>query len=146
MKTNIPVLTRRQMLKFGALTLSGFELLPMLRPFAVKASQKANPRGSADYCIFVFLQGGPSHIDSFDLKEGRWTPQDFDVRTIQPGVRIPVGLYPKLSRTFDRLCHYQVAGSLGERARSSHVLHARRPSAQSGAGPRDACTWRCGGL
>ena len=79
MKTNIPVLTRRQMLKFGALTLSGFELLPMLRPFVVKASQKANPRGSADYCIFVFLQGGPSHIDSFDLKEGRWTPQDFDV-------------------------------------------------------------------
>ncbi|MSO23046.1 MAG: DUF1501 domain-containing protein [Acidobacteria bacterium] len=90
MKMNIPILTRRQMLKFGALTLSGFELLPMLRPFAVKAGEKAHPRGSADYCIFVFLQGGPSHIDSFDLKEGRWTPQDFDVRTVQPGLRIPV--------------------------------------------------------
>jgi len=128
MKTNIPVLTRRQMLKFGALTLSGFELLPMLRPFAVKASEKANARGSADYCIFVFLQGGPSHIDSFDLKEGRWTPQDFDVRTIQPGVRIPVGLYPKLSRTFDR---FAVIRSLeaweSEHGRATYYMHVAHP-------------------
>jgi len=28
-----------------------------------------------------------SQLDSFDLKEGKWTPPDFDVRTVKPGVR-----------------------------------------------------------
>lgn len=128
MTVNIPILTRRQVLKFGALTLSGFELLPMLRPVGVKASAKTQPRGSADYCIFVFLQGGPSHIDSFDLKEGRWTPEDFDVRTIKPDLRMPVGLYPKLSSKLDQLA---IVRSLEawetEHGRATYYMHVAHP-------------------
>ena len=55
-------------------------------------------KGTARFCIFVMLEGGQSHVDSWDVKEGPWTPPDFDVRTI-PGIgKWPVGLYPELGK------------------------------------------------
>jgi len=70
----VPTLSRRQLLKIGAVALSGFDLLPMPEPKNVLAKESLKLRGTARYCVFVFLQGGASHVDSFDVKEGRWTP------------------------------------------------------------------------
>ena len=42
--------------------------------------------------LFIFLGGGLSHLDSFDLKEGAWTPNDFDIRQVTPEIRLPVAL------------------------------------------------------
>ncbi|MGH8247661.1 MAG: DUF1501 domain-containing protein, partial [Gammaproteobacteria bacterium] len=42
-------------------------------------------------------------LDTFDLKEGRWTPPDFDVRTIKPGLVLPYGLFPKLAQQIDQV-------------------------------------------
>ena len=61
------------------------------------------PRGTAEHCIFVNLAGGASHVDTFDVKEGRWLPADFDVRTVKPGIRMPFGLFPMLSAQIGRL-------------------------------------------
>src|SRR6266702_3707347 len=72
-----PTLTRRQLLQIGTVTLSGFDLLPVLRPLNVTAQEGVKPRGTADYGLFVFLQGGASHLDTFDIKEGRWKPPDY---------------------------------------------------------------------
>jgi hypothetical protein len=72
-KTFVPALTRRGFLRIGSASVSCFYLLPLARPLNVEASQKLKLRGSAEYCIFLFLNGGPSHVDTFDLKEGRWT-------------------------------------------------------------------------
>ena len=100
---NFPVLTRRQLMQVGAVALSGFELLRPLRPLNLAAEEKVQARGTAECCIFVFLQGGASHLDTFDVKEGRWTPPDFDIRTLTPDIRLPVGLFPKLAQKLDRL-------------------------------------------
>jgi hypothetical protein len=75
----------------------------MLRPIDVVAKENVTPRGGADYCIFLFLNGGASQLDSFDIKEGKWTPPDFDVRTITPGIRLPYSLFPNLSGSLDQL-------------------------------------------
>src|SRR3954451_7315771 len=32
---------------------------------------------TAKNCILIFLSGAPSHVDTWDLKEGTWTPADF---------------------------------------------------------------------
>ena len=77
---------------------AGYHLLPMIRPVQVNAAEKVTPRGSAEFCIFLFLVGGPPQLDTFDIKEGRWTPQDFDIRTITPEIRMPFALFPKLRR------------------------------------------------
>lgn len=93
----IPKLTRRQFIRVGATTFAGYSLLPMAKPLQVRASEKIEPRGSAEFCIFLFLMGGPPQLDTFDVKEGKWTPTDFDIRTVTPEIRMPVAILPKLS-------------------------------------------------
>lgn len=59
-------LSRRSFLQAGALGLGGFGLVDMLRLRAEAASlQKSLPDTSV---IFVWLPGGPSHMDTYDLK------------------------------------------------------------------------------
>ncbi len=100
---DIPTLTRRQLFRSGTVTASGFWLLPLLRPVNVAATENVTPMGGAECCIFLFLNGGASQLDSFDLKEGKWTPPDFDVRTVKPGIRMPYGLFPQLCGQLDHL-------------------------------------------
>src|SRR5262245_56564145 len=102
--TIVPKLSRRAFLRVGPVGVSCFYLLPVLAPRNVRASAKVKPRGSAEYCIFLFLNGGASQIDTFDFKEGRWTPPDFDLRTVKGGLlKLPVGLFPRLSERMDDL-------------------------------------------
>ena len=102
-RTHLPTLTRRQLFQIGAVGVSGYYLEPLVRPLGVSAKEKVQPRGTAEHCIFVNLAGGASHVDTFDVKEGRWLPADFDVRTIKPGIRMPFGLFPMLSERIGRL-------------------------------------------
>lgn len=125
---HMPVLTRRQLLQIGAVAVSGFDLLPFLRPLNVVAKENIKPRGTAEYCVFIFLQGGASHVDTFDMKEGRWTPSDFDIRSLKPEIRWPVGLFPKLGQKLDRVA---IGRSLEtwetEHGRATYYLHVAHP-------------------
>ena len=96
------LLTRREAFKVGASAVSAYWFLPLLKPANVYAQSKVQPRGSARFVIFIMLEGGQSHVDSWDLKEGKWTPENFDIREIEPGVKWPMKLYPQLSRQRDR--------------------------------------------
>ena len=100
---DIPTLSRRHFFRAGAATVSGYWLLPMLHPVNIAAKENVTPRNGAEYCIFLFLNGAASQLDSFDIKEGKWTPPDFDVRTVKPGIRLPYSLFPNLSGELDRL-------------------------------------------
>ena len=81
-----PSLSRRELLRFGALSLGGLTLADQLRAQAL-----AKPGGSAKHCIFVFLNGGPSQLDTFDMKPG--APDEIrgpyrPIDTSVPGIRI----------------------------------------------------------
>ena len=99
----LPVITRRQFIRVGMAAMSGFYLESLLQPRNVVASGKVNLRGAADFCIFIFLNGGASQLDTFDLKEGRWTSPDFDTRTTKSGIVMPYGLFPGLAPRGDQL-------------------------------------------
>jgi hypothetical protein len=90
----VPHLTRRDLLRIGAVTMSAGFLQPFARPFQVQAAGTVKPRGSADCVIYLNLVGGPSQMDTFDIKESKTTPQDLDVRTAKTGIRWPYGLLP----------------------------------------------------
>jgi hypothetical protein len=96
------LLTRREMFRVGATALSAYWFHPLLDPVNVQAQEKVQPRGSARFVIFVMLQGGQSHVDSWDLKEHKWTPGDFEIKEIQPGLKWPTSLYPNLATQVDR--------------------------------------------
>ncbi len=114
--TDKPTLSRRVFLRTGLATVAGYYLLPMTRPLNVRAETKMQLRGEAEYAIFLFLSGGASQLDTFDLKEGRWTPPEYDIRTIKPGVVLPYGLFPRLS---DQIEHFAIARCV-EAWESSH--------------------------
>ncbi len=93
---DIHPLTRRDTLQIGSVALTGHRFPPSQpRPWPDGPTGRL---GRARFCIFVMLEGGQSHVDSWDFKEGRWTPPRFDVRNIAGIGQWPMGLYPELAR------------------------------------------------
>ena len=95
-------LSRREMLRVGALTSLGLGMgeLGRLRSATPDVNRKQNS------CIFLFLFGGPSHIDLWDMKpdmpeqmRGEFKPS----ATCVPGIRICEHL-PRLAQQMDKLC------------------------------------------
>jgi uncharacterized protein (DUF1501 family) len=58
--------SRRDFLHLGVLTAFGVSLTDCLRLSALAAP--AHPRARAQSCILIWLDGGPSHLDTFDPK------------------------------------------------------------------------------
>jgi len=110
---------RRDFLRVGAIGATGLSLASYLR--MAEAGQVSG--GKATAAIFVNLGGGPSHMDSFDLKPN--APKEFrgefnPIATNVPGVEICEHL-PKLARCADRytilrgVSHSIAAHDLGAR-------------------------------
>lgn len=112
-------LRRREMIRLGCLSVAGFDLVPMVGRLEAQGTSSGagagrivsggrargvTPRGNAKAVIFLNLQGGPSQMDTFDVKSGKWAPENRDVRKTAQGIDFPYGLLPK------------TAGLLGELA------------------------------
>ena len=100
-------LDRREMLRAGALGMSGLTL-PSLLGTASGAEPSRAARsasfGQAKNCIVLFLSGGPAQLDTFDPKPD--APQDVrgefgTIDTALPGVRVSEYL-PHTSKLLDR--------------------------------------------
>jgi hypothetical protein len=92
MHRNCEGAVRRDFLRIGALSASGFTLANYLRA-EDKGQLSAN---RAQGAIFIDLNGGPSHIDSFDPKpeapseiRGKFKPIDTNVTGIQISEHLP---------------------------------------------------------
>lgn len=90
--------SRRQILQAGAIGYLGLSLPRLLRADAARTT------ASADSCILVFLNGGPSHLDMWDMKpdapaeiRGEFKP----VPTTVPGVQFSEHL-PRMARQVHR--------------------------------------------
>lgn len=120
-------LSRRSFLKVGTLGPLGLTLADLfrLREARGAAEGTGEPRGPARSVIFLWLWGGPSHLDTFDMKpdapieyRGPFSPID----TVVPGIQI-CELFPSLARCADRFAilrtlHHDevdhgVAGTMG---------------------------------
>jgi hypothetical protein len=97
----LPLLGRRLFFRHLTAAVSGYFLLPG-RPGESVARAASAPIATAERVIFIFLNGAPSHVDTFDLKEGPWTPA-FMAPTSYNGLRFPQGLMPNLAETIQDL-------------------------------------------
>jgi len=59
------------------------------------------PRNSAENLVIINLKGGPSHVDTFDVKTGSWTPTDFEVATAG-NIQLAGVLFPNLLERTDQ--------------------------------------------
>lgn len=96
--------TRRHFMRLAGTSVvaSFFADVASARLLADATSVNPTLRNSAKNCILIFLAGAPSQIDTFDLKEGAWTPLDF-APTTYGSIRFPQGLMPKTAEQIDKL-------------------------------------------
>ncbi|MCH2202355.1 MAG: DUF1501 domain-containing protein [Fuerstiella sp.] len=97
--------TRRDVLRVGGSSMLGLSLGGLLQAQSVQANESAGTGwGRAKSVILCYLQGGPSHLDLWDPKEG--TPDNVKsvfkpINTKLPGVQF-TELLPKLAQVIDK--------------------------------------------
>ena len=109
---------RRDFLKAGVVGGTGLSLASYAQ---LAAASHINPDAKGKAAIFVNLNGGPSHMDTFDLKpnapseyRGEFNP----IQTCLPGVEISEHL-PKIATCMDKfsladICTYQLISFLDD--------------------------------
>lgn len=91
---------------------------------------------TAKNCIFIFLSGAPSTVDTWDLKEGSWTPSDFAPTSYLNGaLRFPQGLMPKTAEQIDKLSFVRsgMAWAAVHQLAQTWTQIARSPTGATGA-------------
>ena len=123
---------RRDIMRIGGLTALSFGLGDFFRWKRLAAETKKPPAARAKSCILIWLDGGPSHLETFDPKpeapsEVRGPLQS--IATKLPGVRISECL-PRTAGLLDRLAVIRsVTSPLGEHNFGMHYLMTgHRPS------------------
>ena len=133
MKTNVPWgercdgVTRRDLLRVGGLTAFGLGLGSWLqfRRASAANSPLAVRKQTAKSCILIWLDGGPSHLETFDPKPDAPTEVRGPLETIAtklPGVRISECL-PRTAAMLDKLAIIRsMTSPLGEHNFGTHYL------------------------
>src|SRR5262245_41544725 len=85
--------SRRRLLQIGGLGCWGLNLAALLRAEASPNSSASRPRSVAKVksCILLFYYGGPSHLDTWDMKPHAPSEVRGEFRTtatVVPGLRI----------------------------------------------------------
>ncbi len=115
-------LNRRSFLKIGAFG-AGLTLADMLRAKANASTNTAPARGTASTpksAIMIYLPGGPSHMDMYDLKPEAPVEYRGEFRQIQtnvPGVQICEHM-PRQARMWDKLACVRSIVSVDEHSDS----------------------------
>ncbi|NJM36653.1 MAG: DUF1501 domain-containing protein [Akkermansiaceae bacterium] len=124
-------LTRRQFLSNAAKTYLGVHLFPMLGSSLASAAptETAAKGGTAKNVIYLFMNGGMSHVDTFDPK-----PKKKDVMGKTEAIPskvddLMVGHYlPKTAAVMDQVCVINSMNSTqGAHEEGSYIMHTSYP-------------------
>src|SRR5436305_3326353 len=98
--SDTPRLTRRELLKLSAAGVVGYSLSGWLGQLAAATTNNPQRRRS---CILLWMNGGPSQMDTFDLKPGHANGGPFKViHTSIPGIHISEHL-PGLAKNMEQV-------------------------------------------
>jgi hypothetical protein len=112
-------LSRRRLLQVGSLGLMGVTLPRLLEAEESRKAGALAPR--ADACVVIFLNGGPSHLDMWDMKpeapegiRGEFKP----IATSVPGLQVS----DQLPRLATAMHHFSVVRSMHHSVNNAHAL------------------------
>jgi hypothetical protein len=115
-----PFLSRRDWLKLSAAGVVSFSVSGWLGALAKDAAAHPKRRKS---CILLWMNGGPSQMDTFDLKPGHVNGGPLkEIQTAVPGIKISE-LLPKVARHTDRMAILRsMSTKEGEHSRGMHYM------------------------
>src|SRR5262249_29822725 len=95
-----PTLSRRDWLRLSTLGLAGASMAAWLETLPARTIGTPQRKRS---CILLWMAGGPSQMDTFDLKPGHANGGPFqEIATTVPGIRVSQHL-PQLAKQAKRL-------------------------------------------
>src|SRR6267378_8481882 len=111
-------LSRREVMQLSAAGVVGFSMSGWLE--AVAQQNATNPQRRRS-CILLWMNGGPSQMDTFDLKPGHVNGGPYkEIPTAVPGIRISE-LLPRVARQLDRMAVIRsMSTKEGEHSRGMH--------------------------
>jgi hypothetical protein len=123
-------LSRRDLLKFSAAGVSAVSLSGWLK---VLASRAANAPVKHKSCILLWMDGGPSHKDTFDMKPGTKDGGEFKpISTSVPGIQISEH-FPKLAKLMDHAAILRgMSTGEGAHGRAKYYMHTGYKEGQGG--------------
>lgn len=115
-----PRLSRREWLRLTSAGVVGFSLSGWLEAMAQDAAKHPQRRKS---CILLWMNGGPSQIDTFDPKPGHENGGEFkDIATKVSGIRVCEHL-PKIAQFTDRMAIIRSMSSKeGDHGRATFLM------------------------
>ena len=129
---NADELTRRQFMINAARSYLGVSVVPMVGASVSSTSWAAtgNARGAkaAEHVIFLNMQGGMSHLDTFDLKPGKKEVQG-PVEALSTAAEFQVSQYlPKTAGVAQHMCVINsMTSTQGDHQLGQYVLHRSYP-------------------
>src|ERR1051325_7898548 len=114
-------LSRREALQLSTAGVVGFSMSGWLERVAAQTANNPQRRRS---CILLWMNGGPSQMDTFDLKPGHANGGPFqEINTSVPGIRISQHL-PKIARNMHDIAIIRgMTSREGDDGRGTFLMH-----------------------
>jgi hypothetical protein len=118
---------RRTFLKLAAMggaTAVLYEKAMGAIPLWIQEAARTQAQSRARRCIFIYLQGGPSHLDTFDPKPGHPNGGEFKaIDTAVPGIQVSEH-FPKLAAEMKDICIVRsMTTREGNHERGRYLVH-----------------------
>ena len=92
-----PAISRRDWIKYSGLGMLGMGASPYLPVLAAQSKQQRR------HCVLLWMSGGPTQTDTFDMKVGHANGGEFkEISTAAPGVKFSEN-FPQLAKHADQL-------------------------------------------
>jgi hypothetical protein len=130
LRSSLSNLTRRDFFRFTA---AGAALTSLSGWFDVLASRAAEMNRKHKSCILLWMDGGPTHKDTFDLKPGTANAGEFKpIQTTVPGIEISEH-FPKLAQLMNHgaILRGMTTGE-GAHGRAKYYMHTGYKEGQGG--------------
>ena len=122
--------SRRELLGFGLAGALGVSYSGWLPRLAAAAGEAAKKQGKS--CILLWMNGGPSQTDTFDLKPGHANGGPFkEIATAAPGVRISEHLPGVAKQMHDLAIIRSLSTKEGEHGLATRLMLTGYPSQQA---------------
>src|SRR5947208_7444945 len=115
-----PILSRRDWLRLSTAGALGASMSGWMETLAADAAKHPQRKRS---CILLWMNGGPSQMDTFDLKPGHENGGTFkETQTSAPGLKISEHL-PKIAKFGDRMAVVRsMATKEGDHGRATFLM------------------------
>ena len=144
-ENDLPRLSRRDWLRLTTAGVVSYSLSGWLEPLAAAAANHPQRKRA---CILLWMNGGPSQMDTFDLKPGHANGGPYkEIDTAVPGIKISEHLPQIAKHAGEMVIVRSMSTKEADHGRATYQMHTGRPpcaTATAATTSARAASWPAG--